>query len=123
MDSSGWIEFITEGPNASFFAPAIEASEVLVVPTISLLEVYRWVAREKDEASAVQVVGAMQRATVIALDGRLAVYAAVLAARHKLPVADSVIYATALDNSATLWTQDADFEKLPNVRFTPRRPS
>jgi toxin FitB len=120
VDSSGWLEYLADGPGASFFAAAIENTEQLVVPTLSLYEVFKRVLQQRDEGVALQAVALMQQGRVVDLDARLALAAASLGAQHKLPMADSVIYATARAHEATLWTQDADFEGLPNVRFRPR---
>lgn len=120
VDSSGWLEYLADGPGASFFAGAIENTEKLVVPTLSLYEVFKRVLQQRDESAALQSVALMQQGRVVDLDARLALSAAALGVQHKLPLADSVIYATARAHEATLWTQDADFEGLTKVRFRPR---
>lgn len=117
VDSSGWIEFFTGGPNAERFAAAIKKSDQLVVPAISITEVYRWVVREASEAAALTVAAAMKQGTVVALDGRLSIAAAEACHRHRLPLADGIIYATACAFSAELLTQDSDLEGLPGVRY------
>jgi predicted nucleic acid-binding protein len=121
VDSSGWIEYFTAGPGADFFAPAIEDPERLLVASLGLLEVFRWVLREKGEGAALQAVALMQQGRVVELDAALAVRAARLGLQHGLPLAGSVIYATARAHGATLWTQDADFQQLPGVRYAPRQ--
>ena len=121
IDSSAWLEYFADGPNASYFAPAIQNTRELVVPTITLLEVFKRVYQQRGEGPALQAVALMQQGEVIALDGPLALAAAKCSADHKLPLADSVVLTTAQRYEATLWTQDADFEGLPNVRFRPRR--
>lgn len=122
VDSSGWLEYLAEGPNAEFFAPAIEDPEHLLVPTLSVLEVFKWVLRERGEDAALQVAALMQQGHSVELDAALAVQAAKLGADHKLPLADSVMLATAQAFGAVLWTQDADFEGLPGVNYTPKHP-
>ncbi len=117
VDSSAWLEYFADGPNADYFAEAIEAPEKLLVPSITLLEVFKRVALQRDEDAALQCVAVMQQGEVVKLDATLALRAAALGLRHKLPLADSIIYATAQAGGATVWTQDADFENLPNVKY------
>jgi len=119
VDSSAWLEYLAEGPSASFFAPAIEHSAKLVVPTVVLYEVFKKVRQERGESAALTVAALMQQGTMADLNAPLALAAAHASAEHKLPMADSIIYATAQAFNATLWTQDADFEHLPGVRFRP----
>jgi predicted nucleic acid-binding protein len=121
VDSSGWIEYFTDGPNASCFALAIEQPKGLVVPSLSLLEVYRWMLRQHGEGPAVQAIALMRQGTEIPLDAALALQAAQLGLQWKLPLADSVMLATALAHQATLLTQDADFEGIPEVEFIPKK--
>lgn len=116
VDSSGWLEYFTDSDRAPLFAAAIEDFENLFVPIISVYEVFKKVLRERGEDDALQVVSLMQGGQLIDLDCALALEAA----RHQLPLADSVIYATALRFNATLWTQDEHFEGLSNVRYFPR---
>lgn len=118
VDSSGWIEYFADGPNASFFAPAIEEADSLVVPAISLYEVFKRLLREPDgESLGLRVVAAMQRGKVADLDAELALEAARLAHENKLPMADAVILATAYRYEAAILTQDSDFEGLPGVEY------
>lgn len=117
VDSSGWLEYFADGPAAGFFAPAIEKSDDLVVPTLSLYEVFKRILQQRDESAALNAVALMQQGTVVELSASLALSAATLGAQLKLPRADSVIYATARAHEATLWTQDADFDGLPHVRY------
>ena len=117
IDSSAWLEYFADGPNADVFAPAIEALETQCVPAITLLEVFKRVAQQRDEGAALQCVAVMQQGRVVDLDAALALRAAALGLRHKLPLADSIVYATAQAHAATVWTQDADFEHLPGVEF------
>lgn len=117
VDSSAWLEYFADGPNAQHFAAAIEATGSLVVPSITLLEVFKRISQQRDESVALGYVALMQQSTVVDLDAALALRAAALGVRHKLPLADSIVYATAQATGATLWTQDADFEGLANVKF------
>ncbi|MDZ4287711.1 MAG: type II toxin-antitoxin system VapC family toxin [Prosthecobacter sp.] len=116
VDSSGWLEYFTDSHRAGLFAPAIEDTDNLFVPVIAIYEVFKKVLRERSEDDALQAVGTMQGGQVIDLDCALALEAA----RHPLPLADSLIYAVALRHDATLWTQDEHFKDLPNVRFFPK---
>ena len=120
VDSSGWLEYFADGPNAGFFAPAIEATDRLIVPSISLYEVFKKLLIDRNEQAALQVVAQMQRGSLIELDSGLALEAARISVAHKLPMADSLILATARSVGATLWTQDRDFEGLEGVEYRPR---
>jgi predicted nucleic acid-binding protein len=117
IDSSAWLEYFADGPNAGYFAPAIQNTAELIVPTITLLEVFKRVYQQRGEGPALQAVAVMQQGHVADLDGPVALAAAKVSADEKLPLADSVVLATARRFDATLWTQDADFEGRPNVRF------
>jgi predicted nucleic acid-binding protein len=117
VDSSGWIEYLSGGPNAGFFRRVIEDQEALIVPTLELFEVHRHLLRHVGRDEAVTVVAAMRSATLVDLDDRIALEAAELSASTKLALADSIILATAQVHGAELWTQDADFEGLEGVRY------
>jgi predicted nucleic acid-binding protein len=119
VDSSAWLEYFADGPNAQHFAAPIEDTANQVVPSITLLEVFKRIARQRDEATALQYVALMQQGRVVELDAALALSAAALGLRYKLPLADSIIYATAQQAGATVWTQDADFDGLVGVRYWP----
>jgi predicted nucleic acid-binding protein len=117
VDSSGWLEYLADGPNANFFAPAVENIAGLVVPAISLLEVFKRTLQQRDEDAALQAVSLMEQGQVIPLDSAIALAAAKLGITHKLPLADSVMLATARAHDAVLWTQDSDFEGIPGVKY------
>lgn len=117
VDSSAWLEYFADGPNARHFAAAIENAGKLVVPAVVLLEVFKRIAQQRDESTALQYVAVMKQGTVIDLDADLALHAASIGLQHKLPLADSIVYATAQRADATVWTQDADFDGLPGVRY------
>jgi len=121
VDSSGWLEYFADGPNADFFAPAAEDLEKLLVPSISLLEVFKRVFQQRGEGEALQAVAQMLGARVIDLDGALALSAARVSLDLKLPLADSVILATALVYGAILWTQDSDFKGIEGVKYVARK--
>jgi predicted nucleic acid-binding protein len=120
VDSSAWLEFFADGPNASHFAKPIADLANLIVPTISIFEVFKRVAQQRDDDAAFQAIAAMEQGRVMDLDKATALEAARLSIELKLPLADSVILATARRNTATLWTQDSDFESLPGVRYYAR---
>ncbi len=120
VDSSGWLEYFADGPAADFFAPAIEDVERLLVPSICLLEVFKRVLQQRGAGDALQAAALMQQGAVVDLDATLALAAAKLGAELRLPLADSVVLATARGHGATLWTQDADFEGIEDVRYRPK---
>ncbi|HWO87763.1 MAG TPA: type II toxin-antitoxin system VapC family toxin [Gemmatimonadales bacterium] len=121
VDSSAWLEYFANGPNAGYFASAIEAVEDLLVPSICLLEVFKRVLQQRGEGAALQAVAQMQQGKVVDLDAAMALTAAYLGVEAQLPLADSVVWATARHHDATLWTQDADFKNLPGVRYRAKR--
>ena len=112
IDSSAWLEYFGDGPNAGEFADAIADTDRLIVPSITLFEVFKRIRLQRDLAAALYAVAQMQRGRVLDLDANLAVAAAELSAESGLPMADSVILATARAEDAILWTQDADFEGM-----------
>lgn len=117
VDSSGWLEYFANGSNANFFAPAIEDTRELVVPALSVYEVFKRVLQQRDENAALQAAALMQQGRVVPLDTKLALAAAKLSVDLKLPLADSVMLATARAEDATFWTQDADFASVPGVKY------
>ncbi|MDA0241978.1 MAG: type II toxin-antitoxin system VapC family toxin [Chloroflexi bacterium] len=120
VDSSGWLEYFANTPNASFFAPAIEDTANLLVPAISLYEVFKRVLQQSGEDNALKAVADMMQGQVIELDAKLSIYAAKLSAELKIPMADSIMLATARTYQAVLWTQDADFANIPDVQYQPK---
>ena len=117
VDSSAWLEYFANGPNAGFFARAIEETDKLLVPTICLLEVFKRALQQRGEGAALRVAAQMQQGKVVDLDRALALSAAKISLDTKLPLADSVILATARAYGAVLWTQDADFAKVQGVKY------
>ncbi len=118
VDSSGWLEYFADGCNAEFFAAAIEDTDNLIVSTINIYEVFKKVLQQRGEEAALQAVALMHQAGVADVTSSIAMDAVRLGAELKLPMADSLILATARMYGAILWTQDADFDGLPNVRYT-----
>ena len=121
IDSSAWLEYFADGPNAHFFAPAIEDTDALVVPTISIYEVFKRILQQRGEGDALQAVAAMMEGQTVGLDEQLALDAAKVSVDLRLPMADSIMLATARAHDATLWTQDADFEGVEGVKYTTRQ--
>lgn len=117
VDSSAWLEYFADGPNASYFAPAVEAVDRLVVPTINLLEVFKRMRQQRGRTAAYRAVAQMRLGRVVDLDRKLAIAAARIGIARKLSLADSIVLATCLAWDATLWTQDADFEGMESVRY------
>ena len=117
VDSSGWLEFFADGPNAPFFAPKIMDLEHLIVPVISIYEVFKRVLQQRDEDEALKAVGIMSQGNVVDLDLSLSLLSARLSHEFKLPMADSIILATAQANDAILLSQDADLKGKPGVRY------
>jgi predicted nucleic acid-binding protein len=120
VDSSGWLEYFADGKNAKHFAKAIEATHKLIVPSISILEVFKRIYVQRGEDSALQAVALMQQGRIIELDLALSLRSAKLGVELKLPLADSVILATARTWNALLWTQDSDFHNIEGVKYFPK---
>ncbi len=120
VDSSGWLEFFADAAGAENFADPITDTGNLIVPSICLYEVFNRVLQQRGQDMALQVVALMKQGRVISLDEMLALQAAKLGHEYQLPLADSVILATAWHYVAVLWTQDSDFQNLPGVRYFPK---
>jgi len=121
VDSSGWLEYFADGPNAGFFEKAIQDAEHLVVPVLSLFEVFKRIAQQRSEGEALQAIAAMQQGEVVELTVPLALDSARLSLSEKIPMADSVVLATARARGATLWTQDADFRRIAGVQYVAKK--
>lgn len=117
VDSSGWLEYLVDGKNAKFFAPVIENTDELIVSVVNIYEIYKKVLLEKDESTAIQVVGLMQQARVIDVTPSIAIQAAKFSYEFRIPMADSIIYTTARMNDSIVWTQDVDFKNLDGVKY------
>lgn len=120
VDSSGWLEFLADGPNADAFAEPLLKPEILLVPVVSIYEVFKKVLLERDETTALQVVALMMQGRLVDLNADLALTAAKLSIEQRLPMADSLILSTSRQHGATLWTQDKDFADLDGVRYFPK---
>ena len=121
VDSSAWLEYFSDGPNASAFAKPIESTRSLLVPSLSLFEVFKRVSQQRSEDDALRAVAVMEQGSVVDLDRATAIEAARLSILHGIAMADSVMLATAQRHRATLWTQDSDFDSLPGVKYYAKR--
>jgi len=121
VDSSAWLEYFANGPNASFFTSPIEDIERLIVPSVTIYEVFKRVLQQRDEGQALQAVATMQQGAVVNLDERIAVNAARVSVDLKIPMADSIVLATARAHGAIVWTQCEDFKDFPNVQYRRRK--
>jgi toxin FitB len=121
VDSSAWLEYFADGPNATFFAPAIENSGDLLVPTIVVFEVYKRIRQQRNARAAIEAVATLRQGRIVDLTTALAIVAAGISYSEKLPMADSIIIATARAEHAIIWTQDSDFQKMERVKFRPKK--
>ncbi len=121
VDSCGWLEYYADGSNSDFYAAAIEDTGSLVVPVICIYEVFRKVLQQRGEAQALQAVALMHQGSVVDLSTTLALSAAKIGAEMKLPLADSIVLATARVHNAVIWTQDAHFKSISGVRYIERK--
>ena len=119
VDSSGWLEYFANGKNADRFAAAIEDTEKLMVSSLNIYEVFKKVIDQRDENAALEAVAIMQQAKVQEVTSSIAIQAAKFSYIFKIPLADSIIYITAVENNAVVWTQDADFKGMDGVEYFP----
>ena len=121
VDSSGWLEYFARGENAHFFAPTIQETDSLVVPTICLYEVFKLILAQRGEEAALQAVGIMSLGAIAELTQEIAIDAAHISLELKIAMTDSIILATARAHNATLWTQDADFIGIDKVKHIEKK--
>ncbi len=119
VDSSGWLEYLSDGPNAAAFEKALMNVDALLVPTLCLHEVFKIVLRERGENSALEVVALMQQAKTVDLTPEIALLAARISLDFKIPMADSIILATGNLYEATIWTQDVHFKNVKGAKYMP----
>ncbi len=117
IDSSAWLEYLSDGPKADNYEKPLSELDTLIVPTITIYEVFKVVMREKDENTALQAIALMQQGQVVDLNSEIALNAAKLSIEHKIPMADSIILSTGILYDSVIWTQDIDFKGLPNVKY------
>ena len=121
VDSSGWLAYFADEPNAKYFLSPLKDISSLIVPVVSIYEVFQVVLRESGENEALQAAAAMQKGTVVDLTAKLAISASKLGLQLGLPMADSIILATVKEYKARIWTQDSDFEAISGVKYFPKR--
>lgn len=121
VDSSAWLEYFADGPNAGDFAHPLSDRTSLLVPTITIYEVFKVVCRQRGEDAALQATALMHQGTAVELSPSLAMISAKTSLELALPMADSIILATARLHGAVLWTQDEHFRGLPGVRYFPKQ--
>jgi predicted nucleic acid-binding protein len=121
VDSSAWLEYFADGPNAAIFAKPIESVRLLLVPSLSLYEVFKRVSQQRDEDEALRAIAVMEQGRVLDLDRATAIEAARLSIQHSIAMADSIMLATAQRHRATLWTQDADFDGVAGAKYYAKR--
>jgi len=121
VDSSAWLAYFADEPNAKHFLTPLNDTAALVVPTVTIYEVFKVVLRESSENEALQAAVAMRKGTVVDLTASRAIAASKLSLEHNLPMADSIILATAKEFDATIWTQDSDFKNIGDVKYFPKK--
>ena len=121
VDSSGWLAYFADEPNAKHFLAPLNDTASLVVPTVTIYEVFKVVLRESSENDALQAAIAMRKGSVVDLTASLAIAASKMSLAHKLPMADSIILATAKQFDATIWTQNSDFKNIADVKYFPKK--
>lgn len=117
VDTCGWIEWMIDSPLSKSYSRYLTSTDTLIVPTLVQHELYKWLCREVDQATALSAIAATQTATIIPFDTSLALLAADIAQEFKLATADAIIYATVRQHNATLVTGDAHFANLPQVKY------
>lgn len=117
VDTCGWIEWLTNGKLASSFEPYLINTADLIIPTLVQFELYKWVCREKNSATALEIIGLTENCDVIPLDTNIALYAGDISKEFGLAMADAIIYATSRKNDALLVTSDKHFKSLPHVKY------
>lgn len=117
VDSSAWLSYFAGDANAGVFASPIENIDELIVPSITIVEVFKCVLRQRGEDMALEAIAHMEQGKVTPLDSALAIDAAQYGVDCKLPLAGSIIYATARKFDVLIWTQDIDFKSLEGVKY------
>jgi predicted nucleic acid-binding protein len=121
IDSSGWLEYFANGPNARFFSRPLQNTAELIVPAITVYEVFKTVLRQRNESDALQAVALMLQGSVVDLTATISILGAKISLEHEMPMADSIILATARLYEATVWTQDPDFEGIDGAQYIPKK--
>ena len=121
VDSSGWLAYFADEPNAKHFIIPLKDTASLVIPSVTIYEVFKVVLRETSENEALQAAAAMQKGRVVDLTAMLAIAASKLSLERSIPMADSIILATAKAFDAVIWTQDSDFKNIAGVKYFPKK--
>ena len=121
VDSSGWLEYFADGPNAAFFSRPLQKTEDLIVPAITIYEVFKTVLRQRNESDALQAVALMLQGSVVDLTARISILSAKTSIEYGIPMADSIILTTARLYEAVIWTQDSDFKGIEGVQYVPKK--
>lgn len=122
VDASGWLEYFSDGPDAAFIAQTLQEIDRLVVPVVTILEVFERVCRDHGEGEALQAVAAMQQGRVVPLDTSLALEAGRLAVEHRVPATAGAVLAAAARHEARVWTLDERLRHVPGVQYRARTP-
>lgn len=120
VDSSAWLSYFAGDANAEIFSAPIENIDKLIVPSITITEIFKYILRQRGENMALEAIAHIQQGKVVSLDSSLAIDAAKYGIDYKLPLADSIIYATGQKFGALIWTQDIDFKSLEGVKYYPK---
>ena len=120
VDSSAWVEYFIDGPNAAFFAPAIEDIPNLVVASISLHEVFKSTLMHQSEGDALRAIAQMKQGCICDLNEEIALNAAKISFQLRLPMVESIILATARTRKARVWTQDERLSGIEGVQYKAR---
>jgi toxin FitB len=121
VDSCGWLAYFADEPNAKHFITPLHDTASLVIPSVTIYEVFKVVLRERSENEALQAAAAMQRGKVVDLTAMLAITSSKLSLEYGIPMADSIILATANAFDAVIWTQDSDFRNIAGVKYFPKK--
>lgn len=121
IDSSAWLEYLSDGVNADYFTPPIQDPLHLITPTICFYEVFKRVFSQFGEERALQAISIMSTGMISDLNQQIAIEAALISVELKLAMADSIILATARAHNATLWTQDVHFKGLEGVNYLEKK--
>lgn len=117
VDSFGWIEWLTEGPLADKYAEYLRSSNEVITPVVIVYEVYKKLKQTLNEESALRMVARLHETKIVPITPDLALFAADVSLKHKLPMADALVYATALSQRCSVVTSDPHFERLEKVIF------
>jgi len=119
VDSCGWIEYLADSSLAPQYEKYLQKPEEVITPSLVMYEVYKKIKKEKGEELALSVVAQMEKTKVVTLDEGIALLAADLSIGHLLPLADAVVYGTAMREKAKVVTSDSHFKDLDDVVFLP----